>query len=255
MGPDTMIFTFWTLGFKPAFSVSSFTFLKGLFSSSLLSAIRFVSSEYLRLLILLPPNFIPTLALSSPEFCMMHYVYELNKPEGNIQPWDTPFPIWNQSIVPWFVLTVAFWAACRFFRRPVRCSGIPISWRIFQFLLIYTVKSFIVVNEAEVDAFLELSCFFCDSTDVGNLISGSSTFSNSSLNNWEFSIHAVLKPSLENFAHYFASIWNECDCAAVRKFFHIALLLELEWKLTFPVLGPLLSFPYFWHIECSTFTA
>ena len=77
-------------------------------------------------------------------------------------------------------------------------SGIPISFRIFQFVVIHTVKGFRVVNEAEVDVFLEFSCFFYDPTDIGNLISGSSAFSESSLNTWNFSVHILLKPSLEN---------------------------------------------------------
>ena len=75
-----------------------------------------------------------------------------------------------------------------------------------QFVVIYTVKGFSVVNEAEVDVFLEFSCFFNDSTDAGNLISGSSAFSKSSLNIWKFSVHILLKPSLKNFEHYLASV-------------------------------------------------
>ena len=75
-----------------------------------------------------------------------------------------------------------------------------------QFIVIHTVKAFGIVNKAETDVFLEFSCFFNDSTDVGNLISGSSAFSKSSLNIWKFSIHILLKPGLENFEHYFASM-------------------------------------------------
>ena len=75
-----------------------------------------------------------------------------------------------------------------------------------QFALIYTVKGFGIVNKAEVDVFLGLSCFFNDPTDVGNLISGSSAFSKSSLNIWKFMVHILLKPGLENFEHYFASM-------------------------------------------------
>ena len=75
-----------------------------------------------------------------------------------------------------------------------------------QFVVIYTVKGFGVVNKAEVDIFLELSCFFSDPTDVGNLISGSSAFSKSSLNIWKFTVHVLLTPGLENFEHYFASV-------------------------------------------------
>ena len=75
-----------------------------------------------------------------------------------------------------------------------------------QFVMIHTVKGFGIVNKAEIDVFLELYCFFDDPTDVGNLISGSSDFSKSTLNIWKFSIHVLLKPHLENFVHYFARV-------------------------------------------------
>ena len=75
-----------------------------------------------------------------------------------------------------------------------------------QFVVIHTVKSFGIVNKAEVDVFLELSCFFDDPTDVGNVISGSSAFSKSSLNIWKFTVHVLLKPGLENFEHYFTGV-------------------------------------------------
>ena len=75
--------------------------------------------------------------------------------------------------------------------------------------MIHTVKSFGIVNKAEVDIFLELSCFFDDLEDVGNLISGSSAFSKSSLNIWKFMVHVLLKPGLEDFEHYFASVWDK----------------------------------------------
>ena len=81
-----------------------------------------------------------------------------------------------------------------------------------QFVLIHRVKGFNVVNETDVDVLLEFSCFFYDPVDVGNLISGSSAFSKSSLNIWKFSAHVLLKPSLENFEHYLASMWDECNC-------------------------------------------
>ena len=75
-----------------------------------------------------------------------------------------------------------------------------------QFVVIYTVQGFGVINKAEVDVFLEFSCFFYDSSDVGNLISGSSAFSKSSLNIWKLAVHVLLKPGLENFEHYFTSV-------------------------------------------------
>ena len=75
-----------------------------------------------------------------------------------------------------------------------------------QFVVIHTVKGFGIVNKTKVDDFLELSCFSDDPTDVGNLISGSSAFSKSSLNIWKFTVHVLLKPGLENFEHYFASV-------------------------------------------------
>ena len=96
MRPDAMIFVFWMLSFKPTFSLSSFTFIKRLFSSSL-SAIRVVSPAYLRLLIFLLAILIPACASSSPAFLMMYSASNLNKQGDNIQPWCTPFPIWNQS--------------------------------------------------------------------------------------------------------------------------------------------------------------
>ena len=75
-----------------------------------------------------------------------------------------------------------------------------------EFVVIYTVKGFGIVSKAEVDVFLELSCFFDDPMDIGNLISGSSAFSKSSLNIWKFMVHILLKPGLKNFEHYFASV-------------------------------------------------
>ena len=112
-----------------------------------------------------------------------------------------------------------------------------------QFAVIHTVKGFSVVNEADVDALLEFSCFSCDPTNVGNLISGSSAFSKSSLNIWTFLVHVLLKPGLENFEHYFASVWDECKCAVVWTFFGFSLLWDCSEKWSFPVLWPLLSFP------------
>ena len=112
-----------------------------------------------------------------------------------------------------------------------------------QFVVIHTVKGFGIVNKSETDVFLELSCFFSDPADVGNLISGSSAFSKTSLNIWNFMDHVFLKPGLENFEHYFTSVWDECNCAVVGAFFGIAFLWRWNESWSFPVLWPLLSFP------------
>ena len=112
-----------------------------------------------------------------PRFRIMYSAYKLHTQRDNIQSCRTPFPIWNQSVVPSPVLTVASWPIYRFLRRQVRWSCIPISLRIFHSFLLSTVKGFGIVNIAEIDDFLELSCFFDDLADVGNLISGSSAFS------------------------------------------------------------------------------
>ena len=84
-----------------------------------------------------------------------------------------------------------------------------------QFVVIHTVKGFSIVKEAEVDVFLEFSCFFSDPMDVGNLISGSSAFSKTSLNIWKFLVHVLVKPRLENSEHYLARVFDECSCAVV----------------------------------------
>ena len=159
MGTDAIL-VFWMLSLKPTFSLSSFTFM------------------------------IPACDSSSPAFLMIYSAYKLNKQGDSIQPWHPPFPIWNQSTVPCPVLTVVSWPAYRFLRRQVRWSGIPISWRIFQFVVIHTIKCFGVDNKAEVDVFLELSCFFNDPAN-GNLISASSAFSKSNLNTWKFMVHIL----------------------------------------------------------------
>ena len=99
-----------------------------------------------------------------------------------------------------------------------------------QFIVSHTVKGFGIVNKAEIDVFLKFSRLFDDLADVGNLISGSSAFSKSSLNIWKFPVHILLKPGLENFEHYFTSGWDEHNWAVVWAFFGIALVLPL-WKL------------------------
>ena len=113
-----------------------------------------------------------------------------------------------------------------------------------QFVVIHTVKGFSVVYEAEVNVSLKISCFFNDSTDGVNLISGSSTFSKSSLNIWKFTVHVLLKPGLENHEHYFTRVWDECNCLVVWAFFGIAFLWDWNENWHFLILS-LLSFPNF----------
>ena len=127
-----------------------------------------------------------------------------------------------------------------------------------QFIMIHTVEGFGIVSKAEIDVFLELSCFFHGPADVGNLICGSSAFFKTSLNIWKFTVHVLLKPDLENLEPYLTSVWDECNCAIVRAFFGIAFLWDWNENWPFPVLWPLLSFPnvlaywvqHFYSITC-----
>jgi len=124
-----------------------------------------------------------------------------------------------------------------------------------QFIVIHIVKGFGIVNKAEIDVFLELSCFFDDPAHVGNLISGSSDFSESNLNIWKFTVNILFKPDLENFGHYFVSMWDECSCVGFWTFFGIAFLWDWMKTDLFQFCGPRRVFQICWHIECSTFTA
>ena len=112
------------------------------------------------------------------------------------------------------------------------------------FVVIRTVKGLRVVNEAEVDDLSYAFSMIYDLMDVGNLISCSSAFSKSGLNIWKFSVHLLLKPSLENFECFFASVWDECNCVVVWTFFGITFLWDWNENWPFPVLWPLLSFSY-----------
>ena len=114
-----------------------------------------------------------------------------------------------------------------------------------QLVAIHTVKGFGIVNKAEIDVFLEPSCFFDDPANVGNLISGSSAFSKTSLNIWNFTVHILLKPGLENFEHYFTSMWDECNCAVVWAFFGIVFLWNWNENWLFP--GLLGIIEMFWN--------
>ena len=144
MGLDAMTLVFWMLSVKLTVSLSCFlSSRKRLFSSSLLSAIGWchlciLGYWYFSILI-------PVCASSSLAFCMMYSEYKLNKQGDNIQPWCTPFPIWNQFVVQCLVLTVPSWPAYKFLRSQIRWSGITISLRTFHIFF-----------------FLELSTFYCD---------------------------------------------------------------------------------------------
>ena len=163
METDAPIFTFWMLSFKSAFSLSCFTFIKGI-----LVPLYFLPQECCHLhiwgyLIFLPEILIPAYASSSPAFLMMSSAYKLNRQGNNIQPWHTPFLIWNQSVVPCPVdLHTDFSGG--------RSGGLVVPDHLFKnfpwFIVIHTVKRFSTVNEAEVDVFLELSCFFDDPVDA-----------------------------------------------------------------------------------------
>ena len=117
------------------------------------------------------------------------------------------------------------------------------------------VKGFSIVNKAEVDVFLKFSCFYYDAMDVGNLTSGSSAFSKSSLYIWKFSVHVLLKPSLEDFEHDLHSMLNECTCAVTWTFFDIVLFgIGMKTDL-FQSYGHCWVFQICWQNECSTFIA
>ena len=187
MGLDAMILVFWMLSFKPVFSLSSFTFIKRIFSSSLLSAIWVVSSAYLNLLIFLPAILIQTCASSSLVFCLIYSAYKLDEQGDHIQPWLTSLPIWKQSgsnccFLTWIQISQE---AGEILLYSHLLTNFP------QFVVIHTVKGFDIVDKAEIDVFLEISCFFYDPTDAGNLISGSSGFSKSNLNIWKFLVHEL----------------------------------------------------------------
>ena len=180
----------------------------------------------------------------------MYSAYKLSKQGDNIQPWRTPFPIWNQSVVvPCPVLTVASWPAYRFLREAGKVVWYSHLFQNFsQFIVTHTVKDFGIVNKAEIDVFLELSCFFHDPGDVGNLICGSSAFSKTSWNIRKFTVHILLKPGLENFEYYFTSMWDKHSLAL--PFFGIGMKTDL-----FQSCGHCWVFQICWHFECSTFTA
>ena len=116
-----------------------------------------------------------------------------------------------------------------------------------QFVVIHTVKGFGIVNKAEVNVFLELSCSFYDPMDVGNLISGSSAFSKPSLYIWKFLVRVLLKPRLKDFVHCLASMWSMCNCLVVWAFFSIALLWDWNKTDLFQACGHCRIFQICWR--------
>ena len=124
-----------------------------------------------------------------------------------------------------------------------------------QFVVIHTVKSLSTVNEAKVDVFQKLFCFFYNPMDVGNLISGSSDFSKSRLYIWKLLVHTLLKPSLKDFEHNFTSIWNEHNCTVVWTFFGISLLWDWNENWPFQSWDHCWVFQICWHTKCSILTA
>ena len=200
-----MILIFWLLSFKPTFSLPSFTFIKRLFSS-LLSAVRLVSSTYLGLLTFLPAILIPVCTSSSPACLMMYSAYKL-KSRVTIYSLEYSFPHLEPVCCSMSSSNCCFLTCTRISQEACQVAWYSQLLKNFpQFVVIHTVKGFGIVNKAEGDLFLELSSFFYDLTDVGNLISCSSAFSKSSLNIWKFTVHVLLKAGLENFEHYFASM-------------------------------------------------
>ena len=174
---------------------------------------------------------------------MMYSTYKLNKQGDSMQPWHTPFPIWNQCVVPCPVQPLLPDLHTDFSRG--RSGGLVFP-SLSEFSTVYCDphgQAFGIVSKVEIDVFLELFCFFDDLADAGNLISGSSAFSKTSLDIWKFTVHVLLKPGLENFEQYFTSMWDECNCAVVWVFFGIAFLWDWNKNWPFPVLWLLLSFP------------
>ena len=158
-----------------------------------------------------------------------------------MQPLCSSFPILSQSSVPHLILT-CFLTCIQVSQETDRVVWYPHLFKNFlQFVVIHTKYS--IVSETEVDAFLEFPCFPCDPTKVDNLISDFSVFSKSSLYNWKFWVHVLLKPSLGDFEHYRTIIWNEPNDMVGWACFGIALVWDWNENWPFPVLWPLLRFP------------
>ena len=165
----------------------------------------------------------------------------------------TPFPICNQSVVPWPVLIVASWPAYRFLRRQIRWFVIPISTNFPVCCHSYNQKQW--SRSRFFFSPLEFPCFIYDPTNVGNLISGSSVFSKSSLYIWKFLVHILLKPSMKDFEHYLTSMWNECNCVVVWTFLALPSFGTGMKTNIFTSCGHCWVFQICWQIECNTLSA
>ena len=158
----------------------------------------------------------------------MYSAYKLNKQGDNIQPWCTPFPIWNQSVVPCPVLTVASWPEYRFLRRHIRWSGIPISWRIFHSLL-WSIQRVWHSQWSRNRCFSGTLLLFQWPNGCWHLDLWFLCLSKSSLNIWKFTVHILLKSGLENFEHYFACVWDEYNCASIWIYTPCQLYMQSEF--------------------------
>ena len=177
---------------------------------------------------------------------MTYSTYQLNKQGDNIQPWCTPFPNLEPVCCSMSNINYCFLTCIQVLQETGRWSGLPISKNFPQFLVIHTVKGFGVVHETEVGVFLEFSCFFYDPIDVGNRSLVPLPFLNPAWTSGSSGSQVVLKPCLENFEHYSATMWNECSCVVIWTFFGIALLWGWnEIPKTFPILVSTAEFSRF----------
>ena len=182
---------------------------------------------------------------------MMYFASKLNKQGDNIQPCHTPFPILKQSVLPCLV------PCCFLAHIQVSPETGEVIWslRICHSLLWSRVKGFCIVNEAEVDVFLEFPCFLHDPTNVGILISGSPAYLKPRMYISMFLVHVLLKASLKDFEHNLGSTWNECNCMWFEHSMSL-LFFGIEMKTDlFHTGGHCWVFQICWHVECSTLAA
>ena len=164
----------------------------------------------------------------------MYSAYRLNKQGDSWHPCHTPFSILNQSVVPDRVLTVASWSTYKVSKETGKMVWYSHLFESSpQFVMIHTVKYFRVVNETQVDIFLEFPCFLYDPVNVDNLISGSSAFSKPNLDIWKFFLCIMLNSKMQDFKYVLTSVGDEHSCLMLRTFFITTLLenLDEDWLL------------------------